>query len=108
MDFFGMGVGEIALILIVALIIFGPGKLPEIARTLGKLSRNMKKVSTEFTRAVNREINVLDEEKAKTSITPTPQNAVLPPATTPSATPNPAPQTDPDVKPAVTTSEKHD
>ena len=32
---FGLGVGEIAVILVIALIFIGPKKLPELARTLG-------------------------------------------------------------------------
>ena len=48
MDFFGIGFGEIVLILILALIVFGPGRLPEIARTMGRLSRNLKRMSSDF------------------------------------------------------------
>jgi TatA/E family protein of Tat protein translocase len=33
---FGLGVGEIAVILVIALVFIGPKKLPELARTLGK------------------------------------------------------------------------
>jgi sec-independent protein translocase protein TatA len=51
-----VGFGEVLLILIVALIIWGPGKLPEIARTLGKMTRALKKASFDLTTAVTREI----------------------------------------------------
>ena len=40
---FGIGFPELFLILLVALVVFGPEKLPEIARTLGKLSAELKK-----------------------------------------------------------------
>ncbi len=56
MDFFGIGPWEILLILIVALMVVGPKKLPEIARTLGKTMRAIKKASGDFTTAVTREI----------------------------------------------------
>ena len=46
MDFFGIGAWEILLILVVALIVIGPGKLPGIARTLGKTMRVIRKASS--------------------------------------------------------------
>jgi sec-independent protein translocase protein TatA len=57
MEFFGIGAGEIILILIVALIIWGPGKLPEIARTLGKTVRILKKATYDLTSEITREID---------------------------------------------------
>ena len=56
MGFFGIGTGEILLVLVVALIIWGPGKLPEIARTLGKAVRTLKKASFDLTTSLTREI----------------------------------------------------
>ena len=56
MGFFGIGGGEILLVLIVALIIWGPGKLPEIARTMGKAVRTLKKASFDLTSNLTREI----------------------------------------------------
>ncbi|MBI3784274.1 MAG: twin-arginine translocase TatA/TatE family subunit [Deltaproteobacteria bacterium] len=40
---FGLGVPELVIILIVALIVFGPGKLPEIGSALGRGIRDFKK-----------------------------------------------------------------
>jgi Tat protein translocase TatB subunit len=62
MDFFGIGFGELVLILLLALIVFGPGKLPEVARTIGRISRNLKKMSSDLTTAVTKEIG-LEEER---------------------------------------------
>jgi Tat protein translocase TatB subunit len=63
MDFFGIGILEIILILVVALIIVGPGKLPGIARTMGKTVRAIRRASSELTTAVTRELEA--EEKAE-------------------------------------------
>jgi len=40
---FGIGFPELVIILVVALVIFGPGKLPEIGSALGKGIRDFKK-----------------------------------------------------------------
>lgn len=39
---FGLGIGEIVVILLVALIIFGPKKLPELGKNLGKGLKGLK------------------------------------------------------------------
>ncbi len=65
MDFFGMGIGEILLILVIVLIIWGPGKLPEIARTLGKTIRALRKASLDLTTQISKELDT--EEKASPS-----------------------------------------
>lgn len=65
MEFFGVGAGELLLILVLALIIWGPGKLPEITRTLGRATRVLKKATHDFTTEVTKEID--REEKASPS-----------------------------------------
>ena len=44
---FGLGVGELLVILVIVLIIFGAGKLPEIGGGMGKAIRNFKKATNE-------------------------------------------------------------
>lgn len=56
MDFFGIGPMEILLILVVALIIFGPGKLPEIGRVMGRAMRTLRKASFDLTAQVTKEM----------------------------------------------------
>lgn len=65
MNFLDMGIMEILLILVVALIIWGPGKIPEIARNLGKFMSTMKKMSFDLTTQVRKELEA--EEKESTS-----------------------------------------
>lgn len=55
---FGIGPTEILVILVVALIVLGPKNLPKIARTLGKGMGEFRRVSTEFQRTINTEIEV--------------------------------------------------
>ncbi len=46
---FGLGLPEILLILVIALLIFGAAKLPEIGRSLGRALSEFKKGTQEFT-----------------------------------------------------------
>jgi TatA/E family protein of Tat protein translocase len=55
-----LGLPEIAFILVLALLIFGPKKLPEIGRTLGKGMAEFRKATNELKRSVNTEL-ALDE-----------------------------------------------
>ena len=76
---FGIGVPELILILIVGLIVFGPGKLPEAGRALGKGLREFKKASNALTQALNAE-----------PAPKQPQAAAQPVATQPVTEPQPA------------------
>ncbi len=62
MNFFDMGIGEILLILVVALIIWGPGRIPEIARILGKTMRTLKKTSFDLTTQIKKELEAEEKE----------------------------------------------
>lgn len=44
-----IGFGELMVILIVALLVFGPGKLPELGKSMGKAIREFKNATREFT-----------------------------------------------------------
>lgn len=50
---FGIGMPELILILVIGLIVFGPGKLPEMGRMLGKGMREFRKASDMLTQAMN-------------------------------------------------------
>lgn len=62
MGFLDMGPMEILFILIVALIIWGPRRIPEIARTMGRMVRTLRKVTTEITATVNRELDMEERD----------------------------------------------
>ena len=61
MDFMSVGTSEILMILLVAIIIVGPNKIIEVARTMGKIMRTLKKASFDLTSTVTKE---LEDEKA--------------------------------------------
>ena len=77
MDFFGIGFGEILLIIILALIIFGPGRLPEIARTIGRVTRSLRKTTSDFTASLTKEIEATEKGQSP------PPKAAGPPAIAP-------------------------
>lgn len=62
MDFFGIGFGEVLVILVVALIIWGPGRIVEVGRTLGKIVRVLKKASFDLTAQVTKELEKEEEQ----------------------------------------------
>lgn len=63
MGFLDMGSMEILFILIVALIIWGPRRIPEIARTLGRMMRTLRKATTDITATVNRELDMEERDR---------------------------------------------
>lgn len=54
--FLGLGPPELIVILILALIIFGPKRLPDIARSIGKMIGEFKKATQGFQDAVNKDL----------------------------------------------------
>ncbi|WP_045214637.1 Sec-independent protein translocase protein TatB [Desulfonatronovibrio magnus] len=65
---FGIGTTELVVILVVALLVLGPKKLPEIAKSLGKTLAEFKRVSTDVKRTIEMEVDRDEEEQAKKRI----------------------------------------
>ena len=57
-----LGIGEIIFIFVMALLLFGPKKLPEIGRTLAKVMSDFKSASNEFKSTLEAEVAKLEEE----------------------------------------------
>ena len=57
MGFLDIGWPELLLVLVVVLIVFGPGRVVEISRTLGKTVRAFRKATSSLTAQVTREMN---------------------------------------------------
>ena len=76
--FGSIGMPELIIILVIALIIFGPRKLPELGRSLGRSINEFKKASNELRSTLEEEIRV-EEQKDRVSAAA----AATPPAATP-------------------------
>ena len=68
MNIFGVGLPEVTVILILALLIFGPKKLPELGKQLGKTLKSLKTASNEFQNEIDQVMNEEDKEKSPKSI----------------------------------------
>ena len=60
-----MSFGDTAFIFVLALLIFGPKKLPEIARQVGKALNEFKRASNEFKAQIQSEIDQLEVQEKK-------------------------------------------
>ena len=60
--FSGIAVTELVLILVIALVVFGPGKLPDVGKALGKSIREFKNAE----KNIIEDVTVVDEDKKST------------------------------------------
>ena len=65
-----MSFSETIFLFFLALIVFGPKKLPEIARQAGKLLAELRRASNEFKSQIEQEISHLETEKSQTILPP--------------------------------------
>lgn len=75
MGFSGIGIWEIVLILVIIVVVLGPQRLPEIARSLGRAFRAIKKASSDISLNISKEL----EESQTTK--PSPPTDAAPHAT---------------------------
>lgn len=62
-SFLGIGIWEILLIFVLAMIFVGPKKLPEIAAKLGRAYRRLKNASRDLTSELTKEVNINSDQK---------------------------------------------
>ena len=97
--FGSLGIPEMIMIFIVALIVFGPKRLPEIGRTLGKALGEFKKATDDFKSTIEREVHVEEMKQlasTRVSVIDTVSRSEPAPVETPAAAAEPAAA--PDVK----------
>ncbi len=75
-----LGMGELLIIFVIALIVFGPRKLPELGRSLGKTLGEFKRASNDLRNTLEEEIHVEDQTRRDP---PPPARASAPPADDP-------------------------
>ncbi len=83
---------ELVIILVIALLILGPGKLPDVGAALGKSIREFRKASTDVQEAVKIDTSPMP---VTTPTAPAPDAAVAAPVAPPTASDLPSPQTTP-------------
>lgn len=77
--FGSIGLPELLIIFTIALIIFGPRKLPELGRSLGRSLNEFKRASNELRHTLDEEIRIEDQRDAEGQRAPEPV-AATPPA----------------------------
>ena len=66
--FGSLGGAELLIILVLALLLFGPRKLPEIGRTIGKGLTEFRKATSEFKANLEREVDLTDVKDARDTL----------------------------------------
>lgn len=76
-----LGMPELVVIFVIALIVFGPRKLPELGKSLGKSLAEFKRASNELRNSLEDEIRI-EEDRERAAKTTPPPAVVAPPAVT--------------------------
>ncbi len=73
MNVFGIGLPEMAVIAAVALLVFGPKRLPELGKSLGRTLKGFQSASKEFEQEFLKAVDTVEAEVAQTKSEPQPQ-----------------------------------
>jgi TatA/E family protein of Tat protein translocase len=80
---FGIGMPELIVIFIVALLIFGPKKLPDLGKALGRGLAEFKRASEELKEGLTTDFRLDEEETPRAQATPPDEKPTPPPESEP-------------------------
>lgn len=83
-----MHFGDSIFIFLLALVLFGPKRLPEIGRQIGKLLAEFRRASNEFKMQIDEELRAMEQQERQKQLD---QAAAKPPASLPAETPTSTP-----------------
>ena len=63
MNIFGIVIPEIAVIVVLALLIFGPKRLPQLGKTIGKTLKGLQTASKEFENEINKTLKLNENDE---------------------------------------------
>jgi len=102
--FGSLGVPELLLIFVVILIVFGPRRIPEIGKTLGKALGEFRKATDDLKNTIEREVRLEElKQVAPSIVTPFESVARFDPLATPVSTPEPVSKSEPVAEPVSET-----
>ena len=67
-SFFGIGLPELVLILLLAGLVMGPHRIREVARIFGRVTAQVQRISREFARQLNSELDAVSDGELKSSL----------------------------------------
>ncbi|MBI4228164.1 MAG: twin-arginine translocase subunit TatB [Deltaproteobacteria bacterium] len=62
---FGIGTGEILIVLLIALLVLGPNEIPKVARAIGKTMRDLQRTKDELRESIDKEFEDFDEDNKR-------------------------------------------
>ena len=63
MNIFGVGLPEVAVIFIVGLLIFGPKRLPQLGKSIGKTLKGLQSASKQFENEINKSLQLNEDNE---------------------------------------------
>lgn len=97
--FGSIGPQELILVLVIALIVFGPRKLPDIGKSMGKMMAEFRKASSDFKRTIEDEV---EAEKRTAALPAAAEPVVIPAADSVAQPATPSSEATPELDPEGT------